>query len=712
MKFVAALLSGLLAASPASAAVARGVAPRVLPVGSPRFEPSLLSVARPNLLSAVTPLLSAPSLAPRVAPAHAAAPAPAEAPALLAAPEAAGPLTRERVAAAGAARRVFAELGLAVPSDAPAAPAPRAPRELSHDFPRMFDLARRVLSRPEARKFLREAFKEDLTLTEEQQAEYGLPEKVKELSESQFVLLLQHNPRHWPLIEKYLDSAEAEDGKKKPSEAKREEHRALFRELLADERIVEVFRKFNDPLTPMRLDAADGGPGYHDARVFANHQTIADGKTKPAEDLKQVLIDFINGAEKELMFNVFDFDLMDVADALVAAAGRGVKITGGIDKNVVAERPGVKAVFDKLDATKGITMRAVDPVGLNHQKIVVRDFSDPKKAASLFSSGNFTQSCLGPEGDLDEVPAEKRPKDSVPNANHVMVVEGLLPAQVAANSLIKTLVYGLRGDEYPLGGAYRVFGAKAKGAEEAPWLVLSFSPKAGLGDANRDMTRRLILSTRGPLRLLQFAFSADSVREAIIERAKLEKAEGRALDLKSVGDAPFAVRPWSVFLALAGYELKEEGEAKEYVVAAKNALKAVLGAKAYEALRRDIRVASRVYRDHHYKPDADTPAIDYGAKLHHKVLISGGYAVLGTSFNFSEAANSNQEQYLVTSDPALVAAMYAVFDGFFALSAISLVDEVLRRNGFLKQGGEDDLKVGRQYQHVDEEAGRARRKTK
>jgi phosphatidylserine/phosphatidylglycerophosphate/cardiolipin synthase-like enzyme len=224
------------------------------------------------------------------------------------------------------------------------------------------------------------------------------------------------------------------------------------------------------------------------------------------------------------------------------------------------------------------------------------------------------------------------------------------------------------------------------------------------------MTRRLILSTRGPLRLLQFAFSAESVREAIVERAKLEKADGNVLDLKSVGDAPFAVRPWSVFLALAGYELKEEGEAKEYVEAASNALRAVLGAKAYEALRENIRVASRTYRDHHYKPDADTPAIDYGAKLHHKVLISGLFAVLGTSFNFSEAANSNQEQYIVTSDSALVAAMNAVFDGFFALTTISLGDEVLRRNGFLKGGGDDDLKVGGQYKHVDEEGGRARRK--
>ena len=705
MKTLSLFLSFLIAASPASAVVVRSMPARVMPSlpglgAAPSLAPRLTS----SVPAPLAPSLSAPALTPLSAPVA------ADAPLLGAAPAPEAPMAREAVSARVAALTVLSELGLSAPSDSIEPKAAKPERELSHDFPRMFDIARRVLVRPEARKFLREAFKEDLTLTEEQQKEFGLPEKVKELSESQFVLLLQHNPKHWNMIEKYLDSAETEDEKRKPSEAKREEHRQLFRELLADERIVEVFRKFNDPLTPLRLDTGDGTPGYRDARVHANHQTIVDGRAKPAEDLKQVLIDFVAGAQDELMFNVFDFDLMDVADALVAAAKRGVKITGGIDMNVVAERPGVKAVFDKLNATKGITMRAVDPVGLNHQKIVVRDFNDPKKAASLFSSGNFTQSCLGPEGDLKDVPADKRPKDSVPNANHIMVVGGLLPAQVAANSLIKTLEYGLRGDEYPLGGAYRVLGQRQKGEKEDPWLIMSFSPKAGLGDANRDMTRRLILSTRGPLRLLQFAFSAESVREAIIERAKLEKADGNALDLKTVGDAPFAVRPWSVFLALAGYELKEEGEAKEYVEAAENALKAVLGAKAYAALRENIRVASRTYRDHHYKPDAATPAIDYGAKLHHKVLISGLFAVLGTSFNFSEAANSNQEQYIVTSDAALVAAMNAVFDGFFALTNISLVDEVLRRNGFLKDGGEDDLKVGGQYKHVDDEGGRSRKK--
>ena len=451
----------------------------------------------------------------------------------------------------------------------------------------------------------------------------------------------------------------------------------------------------------MTLELPGGKPGYRSAEVFANHQRVVDGKTVPAGDLKKVLLDFIAGAESELMFNVFDFDLMDVADAMIARAKDGVIITGGIDKNVIAERPEVKAVFDKLNKAKGITIRAVDSVGLNHQKVMVRDFNDEKKAKALFSSGNYTQSCIGPEGDLKDLPADSRPKDSVPNANHMLVLDSFLLAQIAANSLTKTLVYGLRGNEYPLDGAYRVMG------DDGQWIIISFSPRGGMGDINRDMTRRLITTTKGPLRLLQFAFSSEAVRDAIIERAKIE---GKDFDLKSVGDTPFAVRPWSVFLELAGYALnEEEGGKKEYVEAAANALREVLGAERYEAIRANLRVGPRSYKNHVYKPE-EGPAIQYNAKIHHKVVISGEYAVLGTSFNFSEAANSNQEQFLVTSDKALVAAMTAVFDGLFALATTGIVDEIIRRNEMFKKNEAEDEGGDEQYDHVDKEARRSRKK--
>ncbi|MCM2303943.1 MAG: hypothetical protein NDJ72_04525 [Elusimicrobia bacterium] len=672
-------------------------------LSAPSFQLSATASLTPSLSAAA--LLAAPAPVPVSAAPTAASPAPAAFAAhpLLAAPAAPGPVGAAATRAAEAARTALAAAGFAAPSASEKADDAVPARKASHDFAKMFALAREVMKRPEARRFLREVFKEELTLTEEQKKEFALEDGVKDMSESQFMLMLQHNPALWPEVEAFLKAAKKED-KADPDAADTEFEiamRAKFRELLADQRVADVFRKFNDPLTPMTLELPGGKPGYRNAEVFANHQRVVDGKTVPAGDLKKVLLDFIAGAETEIMFNVFDFDLMDVADALIARAKDGVVVTGGIDKNVIAERPDVKAVFDKLNKTKGITIRAVDSVGLNHQKVMVRDFNDEKKAKALFSSGNFTQSCIGPEGDLKDLPEGKRPKDSVPNANHMLVLDSFLLAQVAANSLTKTLVYGLRGSEYPLDGAYKVLG------DDGQWIVISFSPRGGMGDINRDMTRRLITSTKGPLRLLQFAFSSEAVRDAIIERAKIE---GKDFDLKTVGDTPFAVRPWSVFLELAGYALDEtEGKAKEYVEAAANALREVLGAERYEAIRKNLRVGPRAYKNHVYKPE-EGAAIQYNAKIHHKVVISGDYAVLGTSFNFSEVANSNQEQFLLTSDKALVAAMTEVFDGLFALATTSIVEEIVRRNELFKKNEAEDEGGDEQYDHVDQEARRSRKK--
>lgn len=676
-------LSPSAALTPSLSAAAALVAPAApAPVASALIDSPQANQAAPVSAAVPTAFAAQPLLAPSVAP---------------------GPAGDASRAAAQAAREVLATAVFAAPSVSEKAGDAVPAGKASHDFAKMFALAREVMKRPEARRFLREVFKEELTLTEEQQKQFAIEGGVKDMSESQFMLMLQHNPALWPDVEAYLKAAKRED-KADPDKADTEFEnatRAKFRELLADERVAEVFRKFNDPLTPMTLEPAGGKPGYRNASVFANHQRVVGGKTVPAGDLKKVLLDFIAGAETEIMFNVFDFDLMDVADALIARAKDGVVVTGGIDKSVVESRPEVKAVFDKLNKAKGVTIRAVDSVGLNHQKVMVRDFNDEKKAKALFSSGNYTQSCIGPEGDLKDLPEDRRPKDSVPNANHMLVLDSFLLAQVAANSLTKTLVYGLRGNEYPLDGAYRVMG------EDGQWIVISFSPRGGMGDINRDMTRRLITSTRGPLRLMQFAFSSEAVRDAIIERARIE---GKDFDLKAVGDTPFAVRPWSVFLELAGYALNEaEGKAKEYVEAAANALREVLGQERYEAVRRNIRVGPRAYKNHVYKPE-EGAAVQYNAKIHHKVVISGDYAVLGTSFNFSEAANSNQEQFLLTSDKALVAAMTSVFDGLFALATTGIVEEIVRRNEMFKRNEAEDEGGDEQYDHVDKEARRSRKK--
>ncbi|MFC1678762.1 phospholipase D-like domain-containing protein [Elusimicrobiota bacterium] len=551
----------------------------------------------------------------------------------------------------------------------------------SHDYARMFDLTRRVLARPAARKFLKEVFKDELEVSEEVQAEYGLPDRIKEISESQLMLLLQYNADHFDLIEGYLEEMPAVSEIDKQDVGYKElkkKWRTTFRQLLEHDGMIEIFKTLNDPLRPMYLRTADGSPGYRNVEIHADHPSIRDGVETPGVDLKQVIIDFVEGAQKELMFNVYEFSLMDIAEALIRKADEGVKITGGIDKKEIHHQPGIKAVFDRLSAHKNITMVEVDSVGLNHQKLVIRDWSEEKLAGALFSSGNFTQSGIGPEGDLVDIPEAERPDYSIPNANHIITMDSYLAAQVAANNLIKTLEFGMRGKEYPLGGGFKVFGEKRPGDVEEPYMVLTFSPKGGLGKLNRDAIRRILSISRGPIRMLQFVISSLTVYEALVERARAEIEEGGKFDFGSVGDTPFALRPWSVFLALSGLLLDEEGELKEYVPMKDNPLVKILGKAAYKRFLRDVRIAPPEYGTNYFKSEG-RKTIRVSGILHHKVLVSGEW-VLSGSFNFTDSAESNNEHMIVFKDPVMAGEMTAIHDGLFQRSGTSVADEAKARN--------------------------------
>src|SRR5687768_16047420 len=119
-----------------------------------------------------------------------------------------------------------------------------------------------------------------------------------------------------------------------------------------------------------------------------------NGTLMRPHNLIDVWRQFILSAQKEIILNVFDFDLEEVADALIEQAHKGLYVQVGIDKkSVINVRPEVKAVADRL-AENGVKVTGVLPVGLNHQKITAIDWSNPKRAAVLFSSGNLTRSCM------------------------------------------------------------------------------------------------------------------------------------------------------------------------------------------------------------------------------------------------------------------------------------------------------------------------------
>jgi hypothetical protein len=582
----------------------------------------------------------------------------------------------------------------------------------AEDLPKMFSLTRRALTRDHVQKFLKTVFKDQLTITKAEQKAFGLPDQIKEMSQSQFMLLLALNKPLWKPLESFLDEMEAAEKKKGGAVSKAYKDAAKkwtdhFKAVLQQQHVVEKFKRMNDPKRSMQLVPEGGKPGYYEQALYADTPRLVDGKEIPADDLRQKAVDFIDQAKKEIMFNVFDFDLMAIAAALIRAADRGVKITGGIYKGNIDDRPEVKAVFEKLKSHKNITMVSVNSVGLNHQKMIARDYNDEALAASLLSSGNFTQSCIGPEGDLCQVAPEKRPKDSVPNANHMVVMKGLFGAQIIANNMSLTLEYGLRGKEYPLGGAFTIFRDKPAGWTEAenPSMTLSFAPKGTLGDVNRDMIVRTIKMTRGILRVMVFAFSSKEVKQAIIERVKAEIDEKGTVDFKAFGDTPFTMRDYSVLLQLAGFSVRKLANGgKKYVVDPKSELAKALGKERFAKFQESLRVAPREYGEHSFD------SIKYNAKIHHKVFVSGIWAIIGTSFNPSDNAEHNNEQIMVTNDPDLRGGILGVFDWLFGRTARSIAEETTRRN---ERGEIGNDEVGGQYAETDRQArGKAKAKPK
>lgn len=447
-----------------------------------------------------------------------------------------------------------------------------------------------------------------------------------------------------------------------------------------------------DPASHVRLMPPPGMPGYSDLQFYVNHPYYLGGKIIKPTNLIKKWVEFINSAEKEIILNVFDFDLSEVADALIAKASQGVLVLVGIDKkSVIDHRPEVKEIHDRLIAG-GVKVTAVLPVGLNHQKITAVDWSLPEKAAVLFSSGNLTRSCLEPEGDLKgTVPL---PAESVPNANHFMTMKSWVLANLVHHELIKTLdsAYLLRGRQYPQNGSYQVTGPGVDPQTFDPYpepsLTISFTPGGGMKSVNKNIISHFVKRETGRIRMLQFAYSSEEVDKALLFRAEQDYQNTGKFDFLSVGDTPFAMREWSRFLLMSGMKRIEDPETKKktYLEDPENPWMKSLGPKLIQDVRKRVYIAPKIYGNNWVKVSGKN--IKVNAKIHHKILATENYAIVGTSFNFSEGAESNNEQILVFRDRKLADIVDGMVRFLIKRSPGSVYKEGMRRNRF--GGGNDE----------------------
>jgi phosphatidylserine/phosphatidylglycerophosphate/cardiolipin synthase-like enzyme len=559
----------------------------------------------------------------------------------------------------------------------------------SYDYNRMFKYTRELLTRKPVEDLLKKVFEKQLQVTPELAKKLNIPVGgIKQLSEHQFVLLLQMNEELWPMLDQYIKEVPNINLDSEKQVALRKVWREKFEKILNDPKVMKKFTKFNNPLEPRILQTANGSAGYKNLEFYANTVLkYEDGKLVQPSNLKQKWIDFINKAEKQIVLNVYDFDLMEVADALVVKAEQGLDVRIGIDDKVIHERPEVKAVFDRLDdvskklekSGKGsMKVFAVNAVGLNHQKLCARDWEIKGKGAVLSSSGNLTQSCSGPEGDaLGKV----KSKYSIPNANHMVIMDSDVTAQLVNHELTKTLDMKLRGREYPLSGAWMVYG-EGKGVPVAKrdHFIMAFSPNGALGDINEQMISEMIRRRNGELKALQFAFSSPSVDNALYEAAIKEIKKTGSFNFKSVGDTPFAGREWSVFLNMIGYTKDETTGIYSIDTKSRwNKLPEIVKAK----IRQSVLAAPSVYGEK-YVDLPDGTKLKLTSKIHHKVLMDSEKGFFGTSFNFSNNAEGNNEAIILFKDKKVINDGQAMFRGMEEEANKTLEDVILKKNDYLK----------------------------
>lgn len=462
---------------------------------------------------------------------------------------------------------------------------------------------------------------------------------------------------------------------------------ALYQELAASQ-------LNTDPTKHVRLLPPEGQPGYSELQFAVSHPYRMGSKRKKPDDLVQIWRNFLRRAEKEIILNVYEFDLDVVARDLIEAVGRGVKVQVGIDQDVIETKPKITEIFEKLKSG-GVDVVAVNSVGINHQKMAAIDWSDPTKARALFSSGNLTQSCLGPEGDLKDL--DPVPRESVPNANHVLTMKSWLAANLIRHELTKTfsVELALRGSNYPTSGSYQITGPDTDPLtlEAYPQgsFIISFTPGGSYRGVNKNLLAHVIENSRGPVRMVQFAYSAQDVSSALLKRAVRDFQETGKFDFLSIGDTPFAMQGWSQFLKMSG--LKREMETRvttgpkggkietkisRFLEDSENPWKKELTPDQLRKVRKSVRIAPKLYGNSVIQVKGVKHEVS--AKIHHKLMSAGEFAVVGTSFNFSEGAENNNEQVLVFRDKKMVELVHGIAAALAAESRASVYQEALRRN--------------------------------
>lgn len=546
-------------------------------------------------------------------------------------------------------------------------------QKISYDYERMLEIKRKFLTGERGDRvqkyLLKKVFKEELEISEELQREFGFESKLKEMSVQQFLMLLQHNPDRWDQIEHLFDQFPNLIEKGDNSHTRSLETYKELHELIEKSGIRERFSEINNPTAPFILEVPEGELGYSNLKFYSTQRQrlYLDGTKAPADNMIEVLNDFLLSPEvKEVSGNSYDSDLRELSDALIQLKKKSVFVEWGIDNDVVKHKKEAqdfveklrkagyvivdqeaesKLSFEEQESLKQQRSNAknliylVDATGLNHEKIIAVNWSDPATAKIWSASGNFTASGMHPLGDLAY--SSVKVKEALPNANGFFTMDSYLASLVFRDHMIMLFEMGMRGTQLPLSGSFRIPGRELKNGKRSHYNI-AFGPGGGLRDITENIMGYEIQKApvNWPIGKLTFVNASPELTNLSFNHHLKQKQAGISPIHWTVGDPGFTLRDYSQSLVESGMKVLIEEDSKRYVLDldspwVKEFGEAAMGARNF--------VGANYFQSYKSIENQEGQLEEYSVKMHNKSMVLGGAIV-------SSEKPKNTKKYFLAKD--------------------------------------------------------------
>ncbi|MEB3234585.1 MAG: phosphatidylserine/phosphatidylglycerophosphate/cardiolipin synthase family protein [Cyanobacteriota bacterium] len=393
-------------------------------------------------------------------------------------------------------------------------------------------------------------------------------------------------------------------------------------------------------------------------RPTARYRSPIDGQWRRGDDLEALVLQAINGAERQILVAVQELSLPKVAAALVRQHQRGLDVRvvlentystpwsqqheadlsphlrrrnqqlrqlGWGDAVLLLQRGGVPVIDDTADGSAGS--------GLMHHKFMVVDGQ-----SVVTGSANFTPSCI--HGDPDD------PR-SRGNVNHLMRFDSAAMAQLFSREFARLWGDGPGGQPDSRFGQAKQTGSPQTALVHGTPVQVLFAPHSKV-DPNNGLAwiEQLLQQSQQQLDLSLFVFSAQNLSNT------LRDLQSRGVRIRLLADPGFANRSFSETLDLLGLALPD----------------------------RHCRLEAGNRPWQQGLSTVGSPRLRPGDKLHHKVAVIDHRTVITGSFNWSpSAAHQNDETLLVIDSPVLAQHFTAEMDQLWRGAQLGISPRLQRK---------------------------------